>query len=51
MPKLPNIAEIVLFSPNCLHKSFSIWILWQLSILAIVVSSHMARYFNLLNNL
>src|SRR6478609_9162897 len=38
-PKLPNIAEIVLFTPNCLLNSSSIWILWQFSILAIAYAA------------
>jgi hypothetical protein len=39
LPKLPKIAEIGLPIQTGLHNSFSIWILWQLPILAIANSS------------
>src|SRR5215472_13789767 len=40
MPKLPKIAEISLFTQAVSHNSCSIWILWQLPILAIAFLRH-----------
>ena len=54
MPKLPNIAEIAFcylslrFNPNRWLDSFSIWIFWQLSLLAI--ASFSSPLSNLLND-
>jgi hypothetical protein len=39
MPKLPKIAEIAFFQPSRVHNGSSIWILWRLSILAIVLAA------------